>query len=47
MQDYTYSAFSILALALHLIFNRDILFRRRIDTAHGRSYRLFLVGVLA
>ena len=47
MQDYTYSAFSILALALHLIFNRDILFRCRIDTAHGRSYRLFLVGVLA
>ena len=47
MQDYTYSAFSILALALHLIFNRDILFRRRIDTAHGRSYRLFLLGVLA
>ena len=47
MQNYTYSAFSILALALHLIFNRDFLFKRRVDTAHGRSYRLFLLGVLA
>ena len=47
MQNYTYSAFSALALVLHLVFNRDLLFRRRIDTAHGRHYRLFLFGVLA
>ena len=47
MQNYTYSVFSMVALVLHLIFNRNLLFGPRIETAHGKRYRLFLVGVLA
>ena len=47
MQNYTYSVFSMVALVLHLIFNRNLLFGRRIETAHGKRYRLFLFGVLA
>ena len=47
MQNYMYSVFSMVALVLHLIFNRNLLFGRRIETAHGRRYRLFLFGVLA
>ena len=47
MQNYTYSVFSTVALVLHLIFNRNLLFGRRIETAHGKRYRLFLFGVLA
>ena len=47
MQNYTYSVFSIAAIALHLIFNWNLLFRRRVDGLHVRYYRLFLIGVLA
>ena len=47
MQNYTYSVFSIAAIALHLIFNWNLLFRRRVDGLHVRYYRLFLMGVLA
>ena len=47
MQNYTYSVFSMVALVLHLIFNRDLLFGRHVETAHGKRYRLFLFGVLA
>jgi signal transduction histidine kinase len=47
MQNYMYSVFSMVALVLHLIFNRNLLFGPRIETAHGKRYRLFLFGVLA
>ena len=47
MQNYTYSVFSLVALVLHLMFSGRMLFGRRIETAHGRRYRLFLFGVLA
>jgi len=47
MQDYTYSVFSIAAIAIHLIFNFDLLAGRGAGTAHGARYRGFLFGVLA
>ena len=47
MQGYLYSVFSIVALAIHLIINFDLLTGRGIVTAHGRHYRGFLIGVLA
>ena len=47
MQNYTYSVFSIAAIALHLIFNWNLLFGRRMEGLHGKYYRLFLMGVLA
>ena len=47
MQDYTYSVFSIVAIAIHLIVNFDMLFGRGISTLHGVRYRGFLLGVLA
>lgn len=47
MQDYTYSIFSMSALALHLIFNWNIVFGRKLEGALGRYYRFFLIGVLA
>ena len=47
MQDYTYSVFSMSALALHLIFNWNIVFGRKLEGALGGYYRFFLIGVLA
>ena len=47
MQDYTYSVFSIVAIAIHLIFNYNLLVRRGVSTLHGIRYRGFLIGVLA
>ena len=47
MQDYTYSVFSIAAIAIHLIFNFNLLFGLGARTAHGARYRGFLFGVLA
>ena len=47
MQDYTYSVFSIIAIAIHLIINFDLFFGRGVVTARGRRYRRFLVGILA
>ena len=47
MQGYTYSVFSIVALAIHLIVNFEMLTGRGISTAHGVRYRGFLLGVLA
>ena len=37
----------MLALVLHLIFSRDMIFGRKVSTAHGKRYRLFLFGALA
>jgi signal transduction histidine kinase len=47
MQDYSYSAFSLLALVLHVLINFKLMAGRRAITAHGARYRGFLLGVLA
>ena len=47
MQSYTYSIFSIVAIAIHLIFNFDLLTGRGSVTAHSARYRGFMIGVLA
>ena len=47
MQDYSYSVFSIVALAIHLIINFDLLMGRGLVTIRGSRYRGFLIGVLA
>ena len=47
MQNYTYSIFSIVAIALHLIFNWSLLFGRKPESASHSRYRWFLFGVLA
>ena len=47
MQGYTYSVFSILAIAIHLIINFDLLFGRRGKSVHVAEYRGFLASVLA
>ena len=46
MQDFTYSVFSIVAIAIHLIINFNLLMGRGIVTARGARYRGFLMGVL-
>ena len=46
MQDYTYSIFSLIAIAIHLIINFNILWGRGVVTARGVRYRGFLKGVL-
>ena len=47
MQGYTYSIFSIVAIAIHLMINFDLIAGRGSATAHGARYRSFLIGVLA
>jgi len=47
MQGYSYSLFSIVAIAIHLIINFDLLTGRRVVTARGMRYRGFLMGILA
>ena len=47
MQDYSYSVFSLVAIAIHLMMNFDFLIGRRNDVSHVQSYRGFLLGVLA
>ena len=47
MQGYAYSVFSIAAIAIHLIFNFNLLVGRGKVTANAARYRGFLVGVLA
>ena len=47
MQSYTYSVFSIVAIAIHLIINFDLLLGRGSATPRGTSYRGFLLGILA
>jgi len=46
MQGYTYSVFSIAAIAIHLIINYDLLVGRGICTIRGKRYRVFLTSVL-
>ena len=49
MQDYTYSVFSSVAIAIHLIINFRLLFGRSqgFDAVRVSRYRGFLAGVLA
>ena len=47
MQDYSYSVFSIVAIAIHLIINFKLLFGRGEVSERGRCYRNFLLGTLA
>jgi len=47
MQGYTYSVFSIVAIAIHLIINFNLLKSRKCTTVRGMRYWEFLVGVLA
>ena len=47
VQGYTYSVFSVVAIAIHLIFNFSMLAGRDASIAHGARYRGFLFGVLA
>ena len=46
MQNYSYSIFSILAIAIHLIIHFNPLIGRGIVTERGRRYRGYLFGVL-
>ncbi len=47
MQSYTYSVFSIVAIAIHLILNFNLLIGRGVENVHGKRYRGFLLGILA
>ena len=47
MQGYTYSRFSTVAIAIHLIINFDLMVGRGVATVRGMRYRGFLFGVLA
>jgi len=47
MQSYTYSVFSLVAIAIHLIINFNMLVGRGAATVRGTRYRGFLIGVLA
>ena len=47
MQDYTYSALSIVAIAIHLIINYDLFFGNKLKTENSSLYRGFLIGILA
>ena len=46
MQDYTYSVFSLVAIAIHLIININLLVGRGVATVRGMRYRGFLTGIL-
>ena len=47
MQSYTYSVFSIVAIAIHLIINFDLIVGKGIVSKRGTYYRGFLMGILA
>ena len=46
MQGYSYSIFSLVAIAIHLIINYNFLIGRGIVSERGKRYRGFLFGVL-
>lgn len=46
MQGYTYSTFSIVAIAIHLIINYKMMLGGGPKTALVQRYRGFLLGVL-
>lgn len=47
MQGYSYSTFSLIAIALHLIINFNLITGRWGITTHGGRYRGVLLGILA
>ena len=47
VQGYSYSTFSLVAIAIHLIINFNLITGRWGITAHGARYRGFLMGILA
>ena len=47
MQDYLYSSVSIVAIAIHLILNFDLLTGRGTQISKARQYRGFLLSILA
>ena len=47
MQGYSYSVFSLTAIAIHLIINFKLLLGRGDASARGKCYRGFLLGTLA
>lgn len=47
MQGYSYSVFSLTAIAIHLIMNFKLLIGRGETSERGRCYRNFLLGILA
>ncbi|MBR4189514.1 MAG: response regulator [Kiritimatiellae bacterium] len=47
MQGYSYSTFSLVAIALHLIINFNLITGRWGITTHGTRYRGVLLGILA
>ena len=46
-QSYVYSVVPFLAIAIHMIVNFDLLSGPGSGTARSRSYRIFLMGILA
>ena len=46
MQGYSYSIFSLVAIAIHLIVNFRLLVGNGEHTERGKRYRSFLMGVL-
>ena len=46
MQSYAYSIFSIVALAIHLMINFELIAGRGKENVLGSRYRGFLAGVL-
>ena len=47
MQGYSYSTFSFIAIAIHLIINFNLITGRWGITTHGGRYRGVLLGILA
>ena len=47
MQDYIYSALSIVAIVIHLIINYDLFVGRTLRSENARRYRSFLISILA
>ena len=47
MQGYTYSVFSLVAIAIHLIININLFVGRGVASVRGMRYRGFLMGILA
>ena len=47
MQGYSYSVFSLTAIAIHLIINFKLLFGHGETSKRGRCYRGFLLGILS
>ena len=47
MQGYIYSVIAVLAIAIHLIINFNMIMKRDVTTLRGARYRSFLMAILA